>query len=110
MAIVNCPECNKKMSDKAAVCEHCGFVVDGLDANTLERKRRRARADYINKLTAQSMLAMLVFVVGIGGLFYFRDDTSPDPTWQSQISIGLMAIGFIWYIVNRVRLLNTRRK
>lgn len=110
MAIVSCPECNKKISDKAAICDHCGFVVDGLDAKTLERKRRSLRADHLQKLTMQSMLAMLLFVVGIGGLFYFRDETSADPTWQSQVAIGIMVVGFIWYIINRARMLSARRK
>lgn len=110
MAIVNCPKCNKKMSDKAAVCDHCGFVVDGLDAETLERKRRRKRADHIHKLTTHGMLAMLIFVAGIAGIFYFRDETSPDPTWQSQISIVITVVGFVWYIINRMRMIAARRK
>lgn len=110
MAIVNCPKCNKKMSDKAAVCDNCGFVVDGLDPQTLERKRRRRKADLINKLNTQSMLAMLIFVAGIAGVFYFRDETAPDPTWQSQVAVVVTVIGFIWYIVNRVRMVAARRK
>lgn len=110
MAIVTCPQCSNKMSDKAATCHQCGFVVDGLDAKTLERKRKRQRADKIQKLTTQSMLAMLLFVVGIAGLFYYRDETSPDPGWQSQIAVVVIVIGFIWYIINRVRLMVARRK
>lgn len=110
MAIVSCPECGKKISDKAAVCEHCGFVLEGQDPESLARKRRRNKADRINKLTAQSMFAMLVFVAGIGGLFYFRDETSADPNWQAQASIAVMVIGFIWYIINRARLLLAKRQ
>lgn len=110
MAIVSCPQCNEKMSDKAATCPKCGFVVDGLDADTLERKRRRNRADRIQKLTTQSMLAMLLFVAGIAALFYYRDETSPDPNWESQVAIVVIVIGFIWYIVNRARMMIARRK
>lgn len=25
MALINCPECNKEISDKAKVCPHCGY-------------------------------------------------------------------------------------
>ena len=25
MALINCPECNKQVSDKAETCPHCGF-------------------------------------------------------------------------------------
>lgn len=27
MALIKCPECNKEISDKAAVCPHCGFAI-----------------------------------------------------------------------------------
>ncbi len=29
MAIINCPECNNKVSDMASVCPHCGVKIDG---------------------------------------------------------------------------------
>ncbi|RAJ98951.1 zinc ribbon domain-containing protein [Aliidiomarina maris] len=110
MAIVSCPKCNKKMSDKAAVCAHCGFVVDSLDAESLERKRRRRKADHIHKLTTHSMLAMLVFVAGIAGIFFYRDEASVDPSWQSQVALVVTVLGFVWYIINRMRMIAARRK
>lgn len=27
MALINCPECNKKVSDRAEICVHCGFPL-----------------------------------------------------------------------------------
>lgn len=27
MAMINCPECNKDVSDKALVCTHCGYQL-----------------------------------------------------------------------------------
>jgi hypothetical protein len=27
MALINCPECKKEISDKAASCPHCGFIL-----------------------------------------------------------------------------------
>lgn len=110
MAIVSCPECGKKISDKAAVCEHCGFVLEGQDPDSLARKRQRKKADRVSKLTAQSMFAMLLFVAGIGGTFYFRDETSADANWQTQVAMVVMVIGFIWYIINRARLLLVKRQ
>lgn len=110
MAIMQCPECGLKMSDKAAVCDRCGFVIEGMDPEELERKRRYQKADAINRLTSQTMLAMLLFVAGIGGVFFFRDETSPDPAWQMQVSFVLMGVGFIWYIVNRIRLISVKRR
>lgn len=37
MALINCPECNKQVSDKAKVCIHCGFpLLNNVDVNNLE--------------------------------------------------------------------------
>ncbi len=30
MALINCPECNKQISDKAECCPHCGFPIDSI--------------------------------------------------------------------------------
>lgn len=110
MAIVNCPQCNKQISDKAAACNECGFVLQGLDPKSLERKRAYRKADQITKLTTHGMWSILLFVAGIAGVVYFRDETSPDPTWQSQVALVMTVIGFIWYIINRMRLVAARRR
>ena len=39
MALINCPECNKEVSDKAEVCPHCGFGV----AKYVERQEKIAK-------------------------------------------------------------------
>ena len=36
MALMNCPECDLQVSDKALFCPHCGFPLKG----TKEQKRR----------------------------------------------------------------------
>lgn len=110
MAIVSCPQCSKKISDKAAVCEHCGFVLEGQDQAQLARLRSRTKSDKINKLTSQSMLAMLLFMIGIAGTFYFRDESSPDPSWQVQVSMLVMVVGFIWYLINRARIILVKKR
>ena len=30
MALINCPECNNQISDKAKCCPHCGFPIDNI--------------------------------------------------------------------------------
>lgn len=39
MALINCPECNKEVSDKAEICPNCGFGV----AKYVERQNRIVR-------------------------------------------------------------------
>ena len=50
MALINCPECNKDVSDSAAVCPHCGFAVAKFVFEKEEEEKRleqaKARQEY----------------------------------------------------------------
>lgn len=41
MALINCPECGKEISNKAASCPHCGYPLLSEDASRLEEARRK---------------------------------------------------------------------
>lgn len=34
MALINCPECNKQISDKANSCPHCGYPINNFSSKT----------------------------------------------------------------------------
>lgn len=34
MALINCPECRKQISNQASACPHCGYPINGVGANT----------------------------------------------------------------------------
>ena len=34
MALINCPECNREVSDKAASCPHCGYKLNPIEEQT----------------------------------------------------------------------------
>ena len=36
MAIINCPECNKEISDKATACPHCGCPIESVVTETIK--------------------------------------------------------------------------
>jgi hypothetical protein len=36
MALMNCPECAKEISDKSAVCIHCGYPIEKTPANAAQ--------------------------------------------------------------------------
>ena len=54
----------------------------------------------------QSMLAMILFVAGFG--FMYWGGAAPGGL-QYNIAIGLTFVGFVWYIINRVRLVFLKR-
>ena len=35
MALINCPECGKEISDKAKNCIHCGYPLASVDAKSV---------------------------------------------------------------------------
>lgn len=101
MAVISCPVCSKKISDKATECPHCDTVMD-MDIEERERLARKQIAKKTQKLSTQSLFAMVFFLGG----FWFMYFQAPEPdSPQMMISQGVVAIGFVWYIVNRIRLL-----
>lgn len=38
MALINCPECNKEISDKATVCPHCGYGLNSISVITAHKR------------------------------------------------------------------------
>ena len=102
MALVDCPACGKKVSDKASSCQHCNFAIG--EASVEDIARKNSLKSYLKKqrIQNQSMLAMLLFVSGFG-FMYWGGATQED--LQFKLAFAVAAIGFIWYIVNRVRLI-----
>ncbi|MBT0586545.1 zinc-ribbon domain-containing protein [Alteromonas oceanisediminis] len=106
MALIDCPACNKKVSDKAQTCQHCGFAIGNASAEDVQRKLDMQRYKKKQSLQNQSMVAMLLFVTGFG-LVYWGGDQPSD--LQFNIAVGCSVFGFVWYIVNRVRLVILKR-
>lgn len=106
MALIDCPSCNKKISDKAKQCPHCGFVLGEASAEDIQRKRGLARYQKKQRIQNQSLMAMLLFITGFG--FMYWGGTQPGDL-QHNLALGACVIGFVWYIVNRVRLAMVKR-
>ncbi len=101
MAVIHCPSCGKKVSDKAEKCSHCGVNVANLDEEKLALNRQIERVNASQKIMTWSVVAMLLFCGGF--LFYYLDNVQPG-TWQYYLSASSTVIGFIIYIVTRVQM------
>jgi len=106
MALVDCPSCSKKISDKAQSCQHCDFTLGKVNAEDIARKKSLNKYLKSQSIQTQSMVAMLLFVAGFGFMYWGGAEPSG---LQYNLAIGLTFIGFIWYIVNRVRLIILKR-
>lgn len=107
MAVINCPGCKKKVSDKAKTCNHCSLDLSALDSEQLASLNRVSLINKTQRLMNFSFIAMLLFC---GGFFFmFRDNVAPG-SWQHNIAMVTTIIGFIMYIIIRGMLLFTKRK
>jgi hypothetical protein len=102
MAVINCPNCKKKISDKAKSCSHCQVDLVNIDIEKIASLKKINKINTSQSLMNHSFFAMLLFCGGF--LFLFWQDAQQG-TWQYISSISSAVIGFIWYIVTRVRLL-----
>lgn len=107
MAVINCPGCKKKISDKAKTCSHCNLVLDGLNSEKMLAIGKINRINKAQRLMNFSFIAMLLFCGGF--LFMYWDNVEPG-TWQHTSALICTVIGFILYIIIRAMLLFTKQK
>ena len=111
MSLINCPECNKEISDKAVNCPHCGNPIN-------EQKPIVVRKDYKSKAKAFTIAGVIVFLIsgfigistagsmvqmkakyliGRGGAYPILNFGITALTW---LGIILIVIGIIYWIIN----------
>lgn len=107
MAVINCPQCNNKISDKAKTCANCHLVLDELDTEQLTTIRRVNTIQKSQRIMTFSFIAMLFFCGGF--LYYYAKNVQPG-TLEYYLSTGAILVGFVSYIVTRIQLLILKRK
>jgi len=106
MAVINCPNCKNKISDKAKTCSHCGTEIAGIDQEKLAFIKKTNAIKQQQRLMTHSFIAMLLFCGGF--LLFYLQDAQPG-TIEYIASIASAVLGFILYLVTRVRLLLLKR-
>lgn len=106
MAVIPCPSCKKKISDKAKNCTHCSIEIAGIDQAKLALIKQTNAIKQQQNLMTHSFIAMLLFCGGF--LFFYLKDAQPG-TIEYIGSIASTILGFILYLVTRVRLLLLKR-
>ncbi len=111
MSLINCPECNKEISDKAQICPHCGCPINNQDPIILQKDyKARAKAFTISGSiiflisaligisSASSMIGMKAqYLSGRGGAYPVLSFGISALTW---IGIILIVVGIIYWIIN----------
>lgn len=75
MALINCPECGKEISDKAKACPHCGYPLSTKEETYRKTEAKPKTANEIER--EKKVITRCVY-----GVILF---------------IGLIIVGYIWY-------------
>ncbi len=95
MAIIDCPDCGKRVSNRAATCSHCGAEVSGAEGAGSKRRRR------YSTLQAQQLAAVCLFIVG--ALWIISVHLNAGRSYP-RLALIMTGLGGFWYIITRVRM------
>ncbi len=106
MALMTCPSCNQRVSDKNAKCPNCRFGFSGQDGLSLEQALRRFRKKNMFRWQKFSYFALTLF---IGGFIWIWLESKEAQVSQNPYSLGLAGFGAIIYTFIRIRMMFLKR-
>lgn len=108
MAIINCPGCGRRISDKSTFCAHCELPLGEMsreDVSRLKRRRWRRRVWQAKNVTYAAMTAL------VGGmLWWFLVEPQGWILPPPVVPIVLIFLGAAAYVAGRVWLFWLRMK
>lgn len=108
MAIINCPSCKQKISDKSKVCSSCNYdfvnqtSAQGLTNEQIASKQKLASIKNKYSLQMQAMIGIILILLG-SLLWYFGGRGTQS--LSDLASLGLLVVGALLYLTTRVRLI-----
>ena len=76
MALINCSECGKEISDKAAACPHCGCPVAIINTDKTQTVKKKQTKTVKKPKTAKILLGIVCAIVVIFAIFFIRSNFS----------------------------------
>jgi len=102
MAMIGCPECGRKVSNKAVNCPGCGVGITGAPESRGAGVQLLTIQETSKKFKLHSLLATIMIIIGIIGVYGSIDTAggnAPPSSW-----FGLMVfVGLLWLGVTRFR-------
>jgi hypothetical protein len=105
MALITCPECEKRISDRAGTCPSCGYPIAGGGTTQANAGKVQTIEKTSKVYKLQMILSLFLLMIGClatsftlfaGG--YAMGDIADAPPIV-MLGIVVMAIGLIWFII-----------
>lgn len=105
MAMTQCKECNKSVSDTAAVCPHCGTAAPALTA------KQKAQATKMVGHRIRARMGGMLFFMGIGWMFFSTQAAGKEGFLLSGgMAKWIIGAGALLYVIAEIeRNLDQRR-
>jgi len=81
MALINCPECKKEVSDSAKTCPHCGYklIEDDVKKTDSQSKKNKKKNGCLTLLIIGAVLIVIFYIIGSNG-----DDSSSNSSTSTN--------------------------
>ena len=107
MAMIDCPECDREISDRAAACPNCGTPIADAADTAATGATLTTTQETSKRFKMQILCAWLMIIAGGIGLYKGGErmtDGAEPSLMTSAVPVALLAIGGIWYIATKVRI------
>ncbi len=103
MALIDCPECNNKVSDAAPTCPKCGVPIAGAKEGKAAGVQLTTIQATGKRLKVHTIFSSLLICIGTIWLLVTAG-TMQEGDELSLVSTILIFVGFIWFIITRIRI------
>lgn len=106
MSIVDCPQCGKKISSLAPICDHCGASSGEASSEDVQRFRERNIRDHLYRLNMFSYASMAIVIVAFAWYWVATGSLQVPPGTNGPYY--LMMVGAVAYLAVRVLIFRAR--
>src|SRR5690554_2762941 len=100
MALINCPGCGRRISDKSTFCAHCELPLGEMSSDDLDRlklRRWRRRVWQAKNVTYGAMTALV-----LGAIWWFLVEPQGWELRPRAGAVMLVVLGALSYLAGRV--------
>ena len=103
MALINCPECSKEISDSAPSCPSCGVPIASAKETQAAGAQLTTTQLTSKKLKMHSAISVLAVIIGAVWMMV-QVEAMEQGGEASATPTLLLVLGFFWFIVTRIRI------